>query len=80
MPSIRSLVGASSAVFLAAFVQLVVADTYEGATNSSAIYPDCPDPSDTCSTYGVDFHDGGVYFQNSNSTADFTFASRFNGK
>lgn len=33
-----------------------------------------------CSSFGVDFQDGGVYFQNSLSTDPFTFVSQFEGK
>lgn len=33
-----------------------------------------------CVSYGVDFQDGGVYFQNSLSTDPFTFVSQYEGK
>jgi hypothetical protein len=32
-----------------------------------------------CIGFGVDFQDGGHYFQNSLSTANFTFDSQFEG-
>ena len=32
-----------------------------------------------CQSYGVDFVDGGSYFQNISSTDDFTFISYFEG-
>jgi hypothetical protein len=32
-----------------------------------------------CAAYGMDFQDGGSYFQNSNSPDPFTFVSEFNG-
>jgi hypothetical protein len=32
-----------------------------------------------CLAFGVDFQDGGKYFQNSLSTADFTFDSQYDG-
>ena len=35
--------------------------------------------SQTCLSYGVDFHSDGVYFQNSLSSDDFTFVSQFQG-
>lgn len=31
----------------------------------------------TCESYGVDFQNGGTYFQNISSTDDFTFVSMF---
>jgi len=33
----------------------------------------------TCESYGVDFQDGGSYFQNISSTDPFTFVSIFEG-
>ena len=33
----------------------------------------------TCNAFGVDFQDGGSYFQNSLSTDDFTFVSKYEG-
>lgn len=35
--------------------------------------------SDQCDTFGVDFQNEGSYFQNSLSTDNFTFVSRFEG-
>lgn len=32
-----------------------------------------------CNSFGVDFQEGGTYFQNSLSTEDFTYVSRFEG-
>lgn len=32
-----------------------------------------------CASYGIDFQDGGSYFQNITSTDDFSFASVFEG-
>jgi len=43
-------------------------------------YPNCPDNTETCLSYGVDFHNGGSYFQNINSTDPFTFATVFDGQ
>ncbi|KAF2706996.1 hypothetical protein K504DRAFT_384493 [Pleomassaria siparia CBS 279.74] len=37
------------------------------------------DDSPTCVSYGMDFQDGGSYFQNSLSSDDFTFVSQFEG-
>lgn len=34
----------------------------------------------TCVSYGVDFQNGGSYFQNISSNNDFTFASIFEGE
>lgn len=34
----------------------------------------------TCESFGVDFVDQGTYFQNSLSTDNFTFVSRFEGQ
>ena len=33
-----------------------------------------------CESYGVDFQNGGTYFQNSLSTDPFTFVSEFEGE
>lgn len=38
------------------------------------------DTTDTCVSYGVDIQNGGSYFQNISSTADFTFTSIFEGE
>ena len=38
---------------------------------------DTPNP---CVAYGMDFQNGGSYFQNSNSNDNFTFVSEFDGK
>lgn len=35
--------------------------------------------STECVSYGMDFQNGGSYFQNSLSSDDFTFVSRFDG-
>lgn len=32
-----------------------------------------------CESYGIDFQNGGSYFQNISSSADFTFVSLFEG-
>jgi hypothetical protein len=37
------------------------------------------DASPSCIAFGVDFQDGGSYFQNSLSNSDFTFVSQFEG-
>lgn len=37
------------------------------------------DPNSVCTTYGVDFEDGGSYFIDTNSNASFTFVSKFEG-
>jgi len=34
----------------------------------------------TCESYGIDFQNGGSYFQNISSTAPFTFVSIFEGQ
>ena len=36
-------------------------------------------PTSNCSVYGIDFVDGGSYFINSNSTANFTVVQQFSG-
>ena len=42
--------------------------------------PTCANPSATCQAYGVDFQNGGSYFQNTLSSDDFTFVSQFSGE
>jgi len=37
------------------------------------------DDTPECQSFGVDFQDGGSYFQNISSMSDFTFASIFEG-
>jgi hypothetical protein len=44
-----------------------------------AKYTIAADPTPTCVAFGVDFQDGGSYFQNILSTADFTFVSEYEG-
>jgi len=39
----------------------------------------CPDPSETCKSFGVDFMSGGNYFQNSAINTDFNISSYFTG-
>ena len=36
-------------------------------------------PTSNCSVYGIDFVDGGSYYIDSNSTADFTTVQQFSG-
>lgn len=45
---------------------------------TSAIAQDCP-PAGTCQSFGVDFVNGGSYFQNSLSTDPFTAVEEFEG-
>ncbi|KAK4503237.1 hypothetical protein PRZ48_006665 [Zasmidium cellare] len=59
-----SFIKASSALALS----LYALRTSAGA--APATYP-------TCESYGVDFQNGGTYFQNASSTDDFTFVSMF---
>ncbi|KAF2655214.1 hypothetical protein K491DRAFT_434841 [Lophiostoma macrostomum CBS 122681] len=37
------------------------------------------DPEQTCYSYGIDFQNGGSYFQNSLSNDNFTFVSQYSG-
>jgi hypothetical protein len=55
-----------------------VSGTVGGGANAS--YASCPDQNAVCKSYGVDFHNGGSYFQDITSTDDFTFATVFTGK
>lgn len=34
----------------------------------------------TCFSYGIDFQNGGSYFQNSLSSDDFSFVSQYSGQ
>lgn len=79
MPSMLSYVPAalSFAVALAAPQNPVYGTVGAGA---NASYASCPDPDAVCKSYGVDFHNGGSYFQDVSSTDDFTFATVFAGK
>jgi hypothetical protein len=38
------------------------------------------DETEMCVSYGMDFQDGGSYFQNSLSNDNFTFVSQFDSK
>lgn len=40
-------------------------------------YPNCPQPSWTCNSYGVDYQEGYTYFQDSNLNENFTFLTQF---
>ena len=40
---------------------------------------DDPGYDNPCKSYGIDFQDNGLYFQNKSSTDDFTFVSTFEG-
>jgi hypothetical protein len=40
---------------------------------------DDPEYNNPCKSYGIDFQDGGSYFQNKSSSDDFTFVSTFEG-
>jgi hypothetical protein len=46
---------------------------------ASAQETDDPGYDNPCKSYGIDFQDGGSYFQNQSSTDDFTFVSTFEG-
>jgi hypothetical protein len=37
------------------------------------------DPTSVCTSFGIDFQDGGAYFINSLSTNNFTAVSQFEG-
>ena len=39
----------------------------------------CPDPSETCKSFGVDFMSGQTYFQNIDINTDFNISSYFTG-
>jgi hypothetical protein len=40
---------------------------------------DSPEYDNPCKSFGIDFQDGGSYFQNQSSSDDFTFVSTFEG-
>lgn len=42
-------------------------------------YPNCPAPQSQCNSYGIDYQNGGSYFQNSLGSNPFTFVSQFEG-
>lgn len=72
-----------AALSLAATVLALPQDPTSGTVGAGAAgntYPNCPDPDETCVSYGVDFHNDGIYFQNSALTDPFTFATVFDGK
>lgn len=61
-----SLIKASSALALGLFA-------LRASAGAAAAYP-------TCESYGVDFQNGGVYFQNQTSSQKFWFVSMFERK
>lgn len=68
-----SLKRPATAAILGFLVPAVLAQTEPGGT------PTCANPSATCEAYGVDFQNGGSYFQNTASSEEFTFVSQFSG-
>lgn len=72
--------------FLAAFVGMSVGVSSAAVLRNQVVWQDAAhivrrqmDASSVCTTYGVDFEDGGSYFINANSNASFTFVSKFDG-
>ena len=58
---------------------LLLASTATSALASSLLTTRQDSPTSNCSVYGIDFVDGGSYFINSNSTANFTVVQQFSG-
>jgi hypothetical protein len=50
-----------------------------GALTAQKVLADDPPAYPTCLSYGMDFQNGGFYFQNSLSTEPFTFVTQFDG-
>jgi len=51
------------------------------ALNARAVWADDPANSQiSCVSYGMDFQNGGSYFQNSLSTDNFTFVTQYDGR
>lgn len=63
--------------FASAALSLALYATSISAQSDPTQYPNCPDPNAVCQSYGVDFQNGGSYFQNLLSTDNFTFVSEF---
>ena len=61
--------------------QLLTLSTLFTLSLSQAVTPapTCANPDAVCSTYGIDFQNGGTYFQDTGSTDPFTFVSQFSG-
>ena len=58
---------------------LFLAGTAVSVAASSEIFVRQDSTSSNCSVYGIDFVEGGSYFIDSNSTADFTTVQQFSG-
>jgi len=58
---------------------LLLASTATSGLASSLLTTRQDSPTSNCSVYGIDFVDGGSYFINSNSTANFTVVQQFSG-
>lgn len=84
MPSMLSFIPA--ALSLAASVVALPQDPSTPPTGTVGggaagnTYPNCPDPNEVCQSFGVDFHNQGIYFQDSDLDTPFTFATVFDGK
>lgn len=77
----RSMIPA--ALSLAASALALPQDPTSGTVGAGAAgntYPNCPNPNAVCQSFGVDFHNDGIYFQDSDLTTPFTFATIFTGK
>lgn len=49
------------------------------SSNAAVLIERQSNPNSTCSVFGIDFQNGGSYFINTNSQADFTAVSQFEG-
>ena len=58
-------------------VSLLLAGTGASVLASSELIARQDNTNSTCSVYGIDFVDGGSYFIDSDSTADFTTVQQF---
>jgi len=58
---------------------LLLASTATSVLASNLLTTRQDNPTSNCSVYGIDFVDGGSYFINSNSTANFTAVQQFSG-
>lgn len=60
-------------------VPLLLAGAGASVLASSELTARQDNTNSTCSVYGIDFVDGGSYFIDSDSTADFTTVQQFSG-
>lgn len=58
---------------------LLLASTATSVLASNLLTTRQDSPTSNCSVYGIDFVDGGSYFINSNSTANFSVVQQFSG-